>query len=194
VVGALRSLLGPAPFYDHSFVHIVPAHSEAAQQWHADSVIDVRPLRFDLLVLYYPQDTPDEMGPTLVLPGSHLRKVRFGSISHYRNIVGQRRLACSAGTIVLTHSDLWHCAQPNSTERPRYMFKLRLEPSGGQRGWSGTDGRDDPDLLERIYRSNQHWHGAEHREEQIQRAKFWRYLVGDDTIDAAGGQLTRFGI
>jgi hypothetical protein len=196
LAGAIRSLMGPDPVYNHSFVHVVPARHEQAQDWHADSVIDVRPLRFDVLVMYFPQTTPDEMGPTLVLPGSHLRSVRYGSIAHYRNIVGQKRLSCESGTVVVVHADIWHCAQPNHTDRRRYMFKMRLQLAAGreQRGWFDTEGHDSPDVLEKIFRTHQPWYGAEHREEQIQRAKLWRYLCGDDRVDAAHGMLARLGI
>lgn len=196
VAGAIRSLMGPSPMYNHSFVHIVPPHHAEAQIWHADSVIDTRPDVFDVLVLYFPQDTPEEMGPTLVLPGSHLRDVRVGSIGHLRNIVGQRRLTCGAGTVVMVHADIWHCAQPNATDRKRYMFKIRLQvPAGSdQRAQFLTDGYDDPEVLERIFRCNQPWHGAEQREEQVLRAKFWRYLTGDDRVDAAHGILAQLGI
>ncbi len=196
VAGTIRSLMGANPVYNHSFVHIVPPKHDKAQDWHADSVIDPRHPAFDLLVMYFPQDTPDEMGPTLVLPGSHLREIRFGSIAHYRNILGQRRLACGAGSVAFAHADLWHCAQPNSTEVPRYMFKVRIEsePGGHQRGWFDIRGYDDPQLLERILRWDQPWFGAEHREEHIQRALFWRYLTGDDSVDAANGQLGHLGL
>jgi Phytanoyl-CoA dioxygenase (PhyH) len=194
--GALRSLMGPDPVYNHSFVHIVPARHLQAQDWHADAVIDTRPLRFDVLVMYFPQDTPPEMGPTLVLPGSHMRDVRYGSIAHYRNIVGQRHLACSGGTVFIVHADIWHCAQPNTSDRKRYMFKMRLQlaPGREQRGWFNTDGYRSADVLETIFMAQQPWYGAEHREEQIQRARLWRYLCGDDTVDAAHGMLTRLGI
>ena len=194
--GALRSLVGPDPVYNHSFVHIVPPNYLQAQDWHADAVIDTRPLRFDVLVMYFPQDTPQEMGPTLVLPGSHLRDIRFGSIAHYRNIVGQQHLACSAGTVFIAHSDIWHCAQPNATDRKRYMFKMRLQlaPGREQRAWFNTEGYGNADVLEAIFTTQQPWYGAEHREVQIERAKLWRYLCGDDHIDAAHGMLTRLGI
>src|SRR5579875_2319871 len=152
--GALRSLLGPEPVYNHSYLHIVPAYHQEAQKWHADSVFDTRPLVFDILVFYFPHDTPDEMGPTLVLPGSHLRGIRYGSIAHLKNVVGQQRLACEAGTVVFAHADIWHAAQPNATPRARYMFKVRLQlvPGENQRGFFNIAGYDDPDLLERIFR------------------------------------------
>ena len=71
---------------------MVPAGKTKAQNWHADSIIDLRPLAFDVQAFYFAHDTPKEMGPTLILPGSHLRKVNTESIGRYKNIVGQRQL------------------------------------------------------------------------------------------------------
>jgi hypothetical protein len=195
ISGAIRSFVGANPAYDHSFVHIVEAHHPWAQNWHADSVIDTRPLGFDLQAFYYPQATSNEMGATLVLPGSHLRRVKNGALGVYRNIVGQRQLACEAGTVVLMHQGIWHCAQPNQTDVTRYMFKIRLRPEGEQRGLFNTRGHDDPSVVDRIYRGDHRFAGGETSIEHIERAKLWRYLVGDDSVDVAyESALTRMGI
>lgn len=141
--------------------------------------------------MYFPQETTEEMGATRILPGSHLRRVRSGWIAGYQNIVGQKQLACPAGSLFLVHADLWHCARPNFTDRHRYMFKMRLHvhPGRQERGWFHTEGYADPDLLDAIFQASQPWQGEERREDQIQRAKLWRYLRGDDEVDAAAGQL-----
>jgi hypothetical protein len=195
ISGAIRSLVGPRPVYDHSFVHIVPAHHPQAQNWHADSVLDTRDLGFDLQVFYYPQATTREMGATLVLPGSHLRRAKNGSLGAYRNIIGQQQLACEAGTVVLMHQGIWHCAQPNQTDITRYMFKIRLRPTGEQRGLFNTVGYDDPAVADRIYNGDHAFAGAEVHIEHIQRARLWRYLVGVDSTDVSyEGALTRMGI
>jgi Phytanoyl-CoA dioxygenase (PhyH) len=195
ISGAIRSFVGPDPVYDHSFVHLVPARYPHAQTWHADSVIDTRALAFDLQVFYYPQATTEEMGATLVLPGSHLRRAKNGALGVYRNIVGQRQLACDAGTVVLMHQGIWHCAQPNQTDTTRYMFKMRLRPGKDQRGLFATAGYDDPAVTERIYRGDHAFAGAELNIESIQRARLWRYLVGDDSVDVSyEGALTRMEI
>src|SRR5579884_2187397 len=66
VRGAIQSLVGENPVYDHSALHVVgPGHREA-QHWHADSIIDARPLAFDIQAMYFSHDAPREMGPTLV--------------------------------------------------------------------------------------------------------------------------------
>jgi ectoine hydroxylase-related dioxygenase (phytanoyl-CoA dioxygenase family) len=145
--------------------------------------------------MYFSHDVPKETGPTLILPGSHLRRVSNGSISRYKNIVGQRQLIGRAGTIAFLHQALWHCAQPNRTDKTRYMFKLRLRPGEPQRALFNTEGYDTPEVR-RIVRGGSHpWHGEQGRAENVQRAKLWRYLCGDDRVDVAfEGVLTRMGI
>ncbi|WP_135552492.1 phytanoyl-CoA dioxygenase family protein [Paenibacillus cymbidii] len=196
VKGALQSFVGTSPVYDHSHLHIVKAQHHLGQGYHADSVIDTRPFGYDVQAFYFAHDAPDEMGPTLVLPGSHLRKVSNGSISRLKNIVGQKRLVSKAGTIAFMHHGIWHCAQPNYTDATRYVFKLRLRPGQEQRGLFNTDGYKEPEVEQYIRRSGHHlWAGDESRVNQIQIAKFWRYLTGDDRVDVSfEGALTRMGL
>jgi hypothetical protein len=195
VKGAIQSLVGENPVYDHSFMHIVQANKDTGQHYHADSIIDARPLAFDIQAFYYTHDAPKEMGPTLILPGSHLRRASNGSISRYKNILGQRQMECKAGTIFIVHHGIWHCAQPNSTDRTRYVFKLRLRPGQEQRNLFNTDGYDSPEIRKMIYNAKFPWQGDESRIEHVQRAKLWRYVVGNDSIDVSfEGALTRMGI
>jgi hypothetical protein len=72
LAGALRSLLGknvglPVTIGKHSVQ--CPA---SAQGWHHDADCVFGPEVNYLEVFYYPQDTPVEMGPTAVVPGSHI--------------------------------------------------------------------------------------------------------------------------
>src|SRR5262249_45951970 len=146
---------------------------------------DARPFAFDIQAMYFSHDAPKEMGPTLILPGSHLRRISHLSISRYKNIIGQKQLIGRAGTIAFLHHGIWHCAQPNHTDRTRYMFKLRLRPGEEQRGLFNTDGYNDP-TVRRIVNSFGHkWHGEEGRAENVERAKLWRYLCGDDSVDTS---------
>lgn len=195
VKGIVQGLVGRNAVYDHSALHIVKGNYLQAQNWHADSVIDTRPLAFDIQAFYFAHDAPREMGPTLVLPGSHLRRVNTESIGRYKNIVGQRQLATKAGTIVFMHHGIWHCAQPNYTEQTRYVFKLRLRPGQEQRGLFNLDGYTSPEVTTIINRGYQSWQGNEGRLEHIQRAKLWRYVTGDDTGDVSFEKvLTRFSL
>ncbi|MEI7025480.1 phytanoyl-CoA dioxygenase family protein [Paenibacillus sp. y28] len=195
VKGALQSFVGPNPVYDHSFMHIVKPEKATAQNWHQDSVIDTRPYGFDVQAFYFSHDTPIEMGPTIILPGSHLRKVSNFSIGRYKNIVGQKQLACKAGTIAILHHGIWHAAMPNATDRTRYVFKLRLRPGCEQRNLFNTDGYDSKEVRDIIYNANYPWQGDESRNEHILRAKLWRYVTGNNSIDVSfEGALTRMQI
>ena len=195
VKGAVRSFVGVNPSYDHSFLHIVGPRHLKAQGWHADSIIDVRPWAFDIQAFYFSHAAPAEMGPTLVLPGSHLRKVNTASIDRYKNIVGQRQLVAQAGSIVFMHHGIWHCAQPNFTDQTRYVFKLRLRPGQEQRNLFNTEGYSDPEVANIIEYGSRDWQGNEGRLEQMQRARFWRYVTGDDNVDVSFEKaLTRMGI
>lgn len=192
VRGILQGLVGRNPVYDHSALHVVGPYKREAQVWHADSIIDARPFAFDVQAMYFSHDVPKETGPTLVLPGSHLRRTSHVSIARYKNIIGQRQLAGNAGTIGFLHHGLWHCAQPNQTGITRYMFKLRLRPGQEQRGLFNLDGYDDAEIRRLLYAQPHHWQGEESRIEQVGRAKLWRYVTGDDTVDVSfEGALTR---
>lgn len=195
VKGVVQSFVGVDPAYDHSYLHIVGPRRLKAQEWHADSVIDTRPFAFDIQAFYFTHDAPAEMGPTLILPGSHLRRVNTSSIARYKNIVGQRQLAAKAGTIVFMHQAIWHCAQPNHTDQTRYVFKLRLHPRQQQRNLFNTEGYQDPEVTSIIERGYLPWQGNEARLEHIMRARFWRYVTGDDLVDVSFEKaLTRMGL
>lgn len=87
VQGIIHSLVGPGPLYDHHAFHKVGPRHEEGQVWHADAIIDTR-MHFDVQLFYYPHDTPREMGGTMFLPGSHLRRIHETDIGRYQNFVG----------------------------------------------------------------------------------------------------------
>ena len=183
----LTSLLGPDYVHDHSYLHITPAGKRDSQRWHVDHDRAGRRLtrdffRFNILIAYFTHDVPREMGPTLVLPGSHLRDVGGHELSRYRNITGQKHLAGSGGRIVFLHDAMWHCAQPNLTDEPRYMFKVRYHPSAPQREQFDTEGWDSSEIW-RLFRDNvdRHpWQGSSSDQAAAVRDAWWRYLCGAD--------------
>ena len=182
VAGAIESLLGRGARYDHHYAHVIAPGQNWSQPWHADAVLDPRPLAFDIQLLFFFHDTPREMGGTMLLPGSHLRRVNESDVGRYQNFVGQLATVCRAGTLVICHHGLWHCGQPNRTNRPRTMFKLRLGPAGPQRrSWDLAD-LDDPAVGD-VLRHEHPWTGSESRLEIVNRIKLWRHLTGDPTFD-----------
>lgn len=182
VKGAIQSLVGPESRYNHSFLHIVKPGNLKTQCWHIDSgTMNPDPRQFDMQAFYFAHNTPIEMGPTLVLPGSHLRKMSYWDISRYKNIVGQKHMVAKAGTIAFMHQDIWHCAQGNQTDKTRYVFKIRLDPQVQQRNQFNTDGYDSPEVMA-IVKEAKEWSGREYAKDAYQKLRFWRYLTGNDAL------------
>jgi len=181
--GIMASLVGPEPLYDHHAIHTVNANNPNGQIWHADAIIDVR-MHFDIQFFYFPHDTPREMGGTMFLPGSHFRRISETDIARYQNFLSQVPVVCKAGTVLVAHHGIWHCAQPNRTDRRRYMFKLRLNPTVRQLRLWNTDDLNDP-AIPGILHTDHRWYGNEIRLEVVNRIKFWRFLTGDESFDVA---------
>ena len=149
VRGALLSLLGPGYLeHPHRFCHIEAQQStggldypaKLAANCHQDAYTPLgRPrhhhVRY-LRLMYYPQDTPQELGPTHVIPGTHL----YGGLSEDER-ARPLPVRGGAGTVSLTHFDLGHAAGVNRTPRRRFMVKfifMRAAPPQAN-GWSGPE-------------------------------------------------------
>ena len=206
--GAIESLVGPGSLLDHHFVHVLPparkieatGRSANAQHLHQDSTIDVRKA-FDIQLFYYPQEITEDMGGTRYLPGSHLRIVNEAAIARYQNVRGQQHVVCPAGTVFLMHHGIWHGGSINRSERTRYLYKLRLNPTVPQvRLWDTSDlknddleqrpiffvrEKQDPNNVQSILTRGEPWFEMDTgRIEFINRIHFWRQLLGDKTFDA----------
>ncbi|MBW7461952.1 hypothetical protein K0U00_48665, partial [Paenibacillus sepulcri] len=58
-----------------------------------------------------------------------------------------------------------------------------------------TEGYRDEEVSNIIYRGYEIWQGNEGRLDHVARAKLWRYVTGDDTIDVSfEGALSRMNI
>ena len=197
IQGLIQSLVGEEPLFDHDAIHVREPNEGKAQGLHADSIIDLR-RHFDIQIMYFPHDVPLEMGGTLLLPGSHFRKVNEADIAAYQNMRGQIPMECSAGSILALHHGIWHCGRQNQTDRRRYMFKLRLNPAVRQlRLWNTDDldegyrdhqeifvGRRGRGNVQDILSQREPWfEEASGRLEIVNRIKLWRFLTGDESFD-----------
>ncbi len=199
VQGIVQSLVGPDPLFDHHAVHVRQPHEGKAQGLHGDAIIDTRQ-HFDIQLMYYPHDVPLEMGGTLLLPGSHFRRINEQDICRYQNFLGQIPMVCAAGTVLVLHHGIWHCGRRNQTDRIRYMFKIRLNPRVRQcRLWNTADmaaqmarepissaraGAGSEETLFSILAQREPWYeNADGRLELINRIRFWRFLTGDQSFD-----------
>ena len=132
VRGAIVSVLGPsAVVHQHRFMHRNRKIEDGKPGWHKDSYWGYRGrLRSHrpwwAMIMYYPQDTTLDMGPTAVLPGRQHYCTRDPD-----NDTGASQVIGEAGTFFLIHYDLWHAAWPAESDLTRFMCKfefLRLDP------------------------------------------------------------------
>ena len=154
VHGALTSILGPGYLLDdHRYCHANQPGSKA-QSIHQDGGSQGDHRTRKVLLLYYPQDTPERLGPTGVLPGSQYYRERPDGVDVLS-------LTGAAGTVTVTHYELWHGATANRAQRPRYMMKFLLhrmqEPQAPD--WDAAD----PDWATEcsLWRAMWRWHRGE---------------------------------
>ncbi len=198
VQGIIQSLVGPDPLFDHHAIHVRQPNEDSAQALHGDSIIDTR-MHFDIQLMYFPHDVPLEMGGTLIVPGSHFRRINEADIARYQNFIGQVPMVCKAGSLLALHHGIWHCGRQNKTDRVRYMYKIRLNPRVRQlRLWNTDDlpadhGKHKPiftretnaieDVQTILGRQEPWFEDAGGRLEIVNRVKLWRFLTGDDNFD-----------
>lgn len=198
VRGIIESLVGPNPTFDHDFTHHLPAGSDYLQPLHVDAIADSPDPTFDIQLFWYPNDVAPGEGGTRFVPGSHFRRVQASGLDRYHNIVGEEQYSGPAGTVVVFHHGMWHAGQPNPGGGDRWMHKTRLNPTVPQvRLWNTADLADlhnepddhmfatmAPDSVAHMFRTVHPWMGVtESRNEQVQRARLWRYLTGDESYD-----------
>ena len=127
VRGALISVLGPGYIeHPHRFCHYITSDATQrtlAQNCHQDSYTPLgRPRqhypRF-ARIMYYPQDSPVEIGPTHAIPGTQYHK-RLTDKDRQNAIP----IAGKAGTVSITHFDIGHAAGINALRQPRHMIKF----------------------------------------------------------------------
>ena len=164
VTGALTSVLGPDyVMHPHRALHNNVPGSEA-QPMHKDSywgytrrVRNHRP-RW-VMVMYVPQATPLERGPTGVVPGSQYQTQRPDE-----SLVPEVPGCLEAGGFLLIHYDIWHRKMKNLTDQKRFMMKfefIRMDP----RPVPSWDHRSDdwapetvpPVDLSAVWRRQWHW-------------------------------------
>ena len=123
VVGIIRSLLGA----NFALPIKLPNHRikcpRTSQNWHRDGGSRYGCELNNLQVFYYPQDTPEELGPTEVLPGSHFLFSLGSWMGHYEAIRGSVLTTAPAGSIYITAYSIWHRRGVSTSKGIRNMLK-----------------------------------------------------------------------
>lgn len=180
VRGALMSLLGPNfRMNSHRHCHMNRPGTRS-QDWHQDST-NVRHHQVRcVLGMYYPQDVTVQMGPTVVLPGTHFRNAPTDRMASYANFREQVVFDVPAGTVAITHYDIWHAASANTSDKMRYMLKFLFDRTEEP---SAPSWKHDPVLaaeaqnrlvFERSIMCSQ----SDHYKERGLRQEMWRHLLG----------------
>lgn len=161
--GALSSVLGRGyVMHQHRYIHGNKPGTPAGG-WHKDSywgytrkVRNHRP--WWAMIMYYPQDTPLERGPTAVLKGRQHYMTRAAE-----DMRGDVPVAGEAGTFFIIHYDIWHRSSANTSEMRRYMSKFEFfrvdspETLGGP-SWNCVDRLwREPDVSDLTWKHRNQW-------------------------------------
>ncbi|MDM5200952.1 HEAT repeat domain-containing protein [Fictibacillus enclensis] len=126
ITGALTSVLG-SDYMLHAHRHGHYNASPEAGGWHKDSYWGYQRMRnhhpWWAMIMYFPQDTPVELGPTGIMPGTQNYETR---IFQDDDIEEEALASGKAGTFALIHYDIWHRATANMLGEPRFMLKFEF--------------------------------------------------------------------
>ena len=172
VTGVLRSLLGkdftlPEFLSNHRIRCPMPADvpGQKSHLWHRDGaggggVPGLERVDFSkrdslngaqncLQVFYYPQDVPLVLGPTELVPGSHLIQGQgqyevdyfLGLLDDHRNVANSYFQVAPAGSITITCYSIWH-RRPASTgvgirNNLKYRYSRTVRP---RHDWTAVSG------------------------------------------------------
>lgn len=134
--GAVRALLGADFKLPQTFCNHRAACPAPAQGWHRDGGSIYTPRLDYLQVFYYPQDTPLEMGPTEVIPGSHFMHTKANYLGHIGSVKGKVSTTAPAGSIFLTIYSIWHRKGKSTGSGFRNLIKYNYwRTAPPQRDW-----------------------------------------------------------
>jgi hypothetical protein len=183
VRGALISLLG-ANYRMNSHRHChMNTPGTRSQNWHQDGVNQRHHHVQTVLGMYYPQDVSVDMGPTVVLPGTHFRNAPTDRMSTYAHFREQVVFTVKAGTVAITHYDIWHAASANTSQKTRYMLKFLFDRADAPDAPAGPSWLHDPGItskaesrmtFERSVQCSQ----SDHYKERDLRMAMWNHLLG----------------
>ena len=155
------------------------------------------------ILFYYPQECPDEQGPTAIVPRSHYQHNlarrgdsvpllalnprgdgTYGLPDHYIHRT-MLPLACGLGTVSIMHFDVGHSVVENLAQQHRYGQKfvfMRTEEPDGPTWDSRTEDWEQPDV-------------AAIPDHEILWTYIWNWMrgAGDRFQRAAGARLQRRG-
>ena len=173
--GAVRALLGR----DFALPRLMANHRvecpAPALNWHQDGGSIITPRLDYLQVFYYPEEVTRALGPTQILPGSHLFKGYGGLLSRLRSVRDSILTISPPGTIFLTAYSIWHRRSASTARGIRnnlkYNYWRTVEP---RRDWV-----EDPNF-------NFSWPANEFPPFTVRAAQMLAWLCGEEWQHAGG--------
>ena len=133
--GAVRCLLGRDFTLPTNMCNHRAECPTRAQSWHRDGGSIYTPRLDYLQVFYYPQDTPAELGPTEVIPGSHFMRSKANHMGHIQSVRMTQTTSAPAGSILITVYSIWHRKGKSTAGDFRNLIKYNY--------WRTTEPRRD---------------------------------------------------
>lgn len=103
--------------------------------WHVDDTWMANTPLTEVLCMYYPQDVTEDMGPTMLLPGSHRRLYSPAQTAKLGWIRGQQKVVVKAGALAVTFPSILHAKAAHFSDRPRSMIKYGYEVTDAKYGY-----------------------------------------------------------
>ena len=185
VSGVVRSLLGenfklPVIMSNHR----VSCPRQWPCGWHRDGGAIDSPRLETLQVFYYPQDTPCVLGPTQLIPGTHMLHAKRRFMSHYGAVRSAVSSEASAGSIFITHYGIWHRATTATGTGIRNLLKYNYwRTASPVRDWITET---EPDFTQMDFSP---FGGALDKHFAVQVARQFMWLCGyGEGFDFKGGQ------
>ena len=134
--GAVRSLLSR----DFLLPNMISSHRTVGptppQNWHPDAGSIITHRLDYLQVFYYPSGATKEMGPTEIVPGTHLSPARSAMLGRIKSLKHSRLTVAPPGTIFLTIYSVLHrrsnCTYDGIRDNLKYNYWRTTEP---RRDW-----------------------------------------------------------
>ena len=180
VRGALVSLLGEDfRMSGHRHCHVNPPGTRS-QSWHQDSVNLRHHQIRTVLAMYYPQDVSPDLGPTVLMPGTHFRNAPTDRMATYANFREQVVLDVEAGTVAIAHYDIWHAATANRGNRTRHMLKFLFNRASEPKAPSWNHNPEQASKSVRRLTSERACacSQSDHYKERHLRREMWNHLNG----------------
>ena len=137
LVGAMRSLLGANVGLPVLASHHRAKCPNAGQGWHQDADRVFGPELHFVEIFYFPQDTPVELGPTELVPGSHIGPTERAADD------GGVFADGPAGTLGIHHQSILHRRGRSTASGNRHMLKYNYwRTTSPRRDWIKEDDFD----------------------------------------------------